>query len=182
MAIELLEGYANSKNNFIHMLSHNLESLIYVLVWICILYQAPNKIHSDRTIQQTCLKHWALAKTPNNIQALCNQKLGQLLSRSVLADFTPFFEPLKPTVTQLYKLIQHSCDPDDQAILTHTVVTGVLLDAFSMVTEVPCSAANAKRTWQCVQNEPAGTQSNYYSEDCNVHHKGPAGDAQLPMY
>ncbi|KAI6020926.1 hypothetical protein BKA83DRAFT_4126818 [Pisolithus microcarpus] len=99
MAINLLREHTNLSEDFIHMFSHDLESLIYVLIWICILYQAPNEIHSDRSIEQTCLKQWALAKTTNDIQALCDQKIGQLSSRSVLSDFMPYFEPLKPTVT-----------------------------------------------------------------------------------
>ncbi|KAI6012125.1 hypothetical protein PISMIDRAFT_9469 [Pisolithus microcarpus 441] len=99
MAIDLLQEHTNLSEDFIHTFSHDLESLIYVLVWICVLYQALNKIHSDHSIEQTCLKQWALAKTSNDIQALCDQKIGQLSLRSVLSDFTPYFEPLKPTVT-----------------------------------------------------------------------------------
>ena len=169
MAIDLLQEYTSPSNNFTHTFSHDLESLIYVLVWICVLYQAPNEIRSDRTIEQTCLKQWALAKTTNDIQALCDQKLGQLASRSVLSDFTPYFEPLKPTVTRLYKLIQSS--RDSGAILSHAAVTEIFMDAFRTVTEVTCGATNAKRTWKRVQREPAPMQSIYYSEGRNVCRK-----------
>ena len=169
MAIDLLQEYTSPSNNFTHTFSHDLESLIYVLVWICVLYQAPNEIHSDQTIEQTCLKQWALAKTTNNIQALCDQKLGQLALRSVLSDFTPYFDPLKLTVTRLYKLIQLS--RDSGAILSHAVVTEVLMDTFRTVTEVTCGATNAKRTWKRVEREPAPMQSNYYSEGRNVRCK-----------
>ncbi|KAI6130717.1 hypothetical protein EDD16DRAFT_1470197, partial [Pisolithus croceorrhizus] len=91
-----------------HTFSHDLESLIYVLIWICVLYQAPNEIHCDRTIKQTCLKQWALAKMTMDIQALCpnltlcDQKVSELSRRSVLNDFTPYFVPLKPAITRLY--------------------------------------------------------------------------------
>ena len=169
MAIDLLQEYTSPSNNFTHTFSHDLESLIYILVWICVLYQAPNKIHSDRTIEQTCLKQWALAKTTNDIQALCDQKLGQLASRSVLSDFMPYFEPLKPTVTQLYKLIQSS--RDSGAILRHAAVTEIFMDTFRTVTEVTCGATNAKQTWKHVQREPAPMQSIYYSERRNVRCK-----------
>ncbi|KAI6019347.1 hypothetical protein PISMIDRAFT_10731 [Pisolithus microcarpus 441] len=144
MAIDLLREHTNPSKDFIHTFSHDLESLIYVLVWICVLYQAPNEIHSDHSIEQTCLKQWALVKMTNDIQALCDQKIGQLSSRSVLSDFMPYFEPLKPAVTRLYKLIQSSHDSGDKIILNHAAVTEVLMDAFKMVTEVPCGMANAK--------------------------------------
>ena len=175
MAIDLLKEYSSPSNDFTHKFSHDLESVIYVLVWICVLYQAPNEIRSDRKIEQTCLKQWALAKSPNDIQGLCDQKLGQLSSRSVLSDFTPYFEPLKPTVTRLYKLIQLSRDSSDKVVLDHAAVTDILMDAFRTVTEVTCGTMNAKRTWQRAQMEPAPTQSNYYSEGRNVRHKARQG-------
>ena len=100
MAIDLLQEYTSLSSNFTHNFSHDLESVIYVLVWVCVLYQGPNEIHSNQGIEQTCLKQWASAKTSNDIQALCDQKLGQLASRSVLSDFTPYFAPLKPTVME----------------------------------------------------------------------------------
>ncbi|KAG6372402.1 hypothetical protein JVT61DRAFT_7875 [Boletus reticuloceps] len=168
MAIDLLQQYTSPSINFTHTFLHDLESLIYVLVWICILYQALNEIRSDQGIEQTCLKQWALVKTVHEIQALCDQKLGQLLSRSILNDFALYFEPLKPFVTQLYKLIQCSQDPEDDAILTHTAVIEILMGAFKLVTDVPCGAANAKLTWKRLQNEPVPTQSTYYSEGRNV--------------
>ncbi|KAI6006096.1 hypothetical protein EDD15DRAFT_2151332, partial [Pisolithus albus] len=96
MAIDLLREYNSPSKDFTHTFSHDLESLIYVLIWICILYQAPNEIRSDRTIEQTCLKHWALAKTSTDIRNLWDQKVGQLSTRSVLSEFMPYFELLKP--------------------------------------------------------------------------------------
>ncbi|KAI5999608.1 hypothetical protein EDD15DRAFT_2160638 [Pisolithus albus] len=171
MAIDLLREYNSPSKDFTHTFSHDLESLIYVLVWICILYQAPNEIRSDRTIEQTCLKHWALAKTSTDIRHLWDQKVGQLSTRSVLSEFTPYFEPLKPAVTRLYKLIQSSCDSGDKSILNHAAVTEVLMDAFNTVTEVSCGAKNAKRTWQRLQKEPAPTGSRYYSEGPNARRR-----------
>ena len=171
MAIDLLQEYTHLGNNFTHNFSHDLESLVYVLIWVCVLYQAPNEIRSNRTIEQTCLKQWALAKTPNDIQALCDQKMGQLSSRSVLNDFTPYFEPLKPTVTRLYELVQLSRDSQEKIVLDHAAVTEILMDTFKTVTEVTCSAMNAKRAWKCLQREPASTKSNYCSEGHNVRRK-----------
>ena len=173
MAIDLLQEYTSPSSNFTHNFTHDLESVIYVLVWVCVLYQGPNEIRNDRSIEQTCLKQWASAKTTNDIQALCDQKLGQLASRSVLSDFTPYFAPLKPTVTRLYKLIQRSRDSvGDKIILDHAAVIEVLMDAFKTVTEVTSyGATNAKRTWQRMQKEPAPTQANYYSEGRNVRRK-----------
>ncbi|KAI6028039.1 hypothetical protein BKA83DRAFT_4038533, partial [Pisolithus microcarpus] len=98
MAVDLLQDHTNLREDFIHTFSHDLESLIYVLIWICVLYQALNKICSDHSIEQTYLKQWALAKMTNGIQALCDQKISQLSLRSVLSDFMPYFEPLKPAV------------------------------------------------------------------------------------
>lgn len=174
MAIELLSEYICPTNDFTHTFSHDLESLIYVLVWICVLYESPNEIRKDKTIEQTFLKQWALAKTITDIQLLRDQKLGQLSvsSKTVLAEVTPYFEPLKPTITRLYKLIRRSLDPDDETILTHAAVTEILMDAFETVEEVQqCGVKNAKRTWEHMQNEPVLVRSDYYSEGRNVRHR-----------
>lgn len=175
MAVDLLHEYAKpSSNNFVHTFSHDLESLIYVLVWVCILYQAPNEIRRDKTIEETCLRQWAMAKTTNDIQALCDQKRGQLQhdSTTIFDQFTPYFEPLKPFVVRLYKLIRQSRDPDNNIPLTHAAVTDVLMDAFNTVEEAPrFVVTNAKRTWKRLEQEPVFAKSHYCSEARNVRRK-----------
>ncbi|KAF9232779.1 hypothetical protein BU15DRAFT_67174 [Melanogaster broomeanus] len=164
MSIGILQEYASPTPNFVHTFAHDLESLIYVLVWVCVLYQVPQEVCKDRNIDQTCLKQWASAKTLNNIGNLCDLKLGQLLSKTVVSDFTPYFKQMKPVVSKLYGLILNSRLPDNTQPLYHADVKQVLLEAFITVKEESCGVENMKRTWQCMQKEPVLVQSNYCSE------------------
>lgn len=148
MAINLLREYTNPTSTFVHTFSHDLKSLIYTFIWVCVLYQAPNKICHDKTAEQTCLKHWVLAKMVNNIQALHAQKLGQLLSKIVLDHFILYFAPMKPFITQLYKLIQFSHDSNSNISLTHTAIVDMFMNAFNSIEKVSCNATNVKWAWQ----------------------------------
>lgn len=169
MAIELLQEYITPNEGFVHTFSHDLESLIYVFVWVCVLYQAPNEIRRDKTIEQTCLRQWASAKTVNDIESLCQQKLGQLMWKRVPENVTPYFAPLKPFIDRLYDLILHSRDPHKNSPLTHAAVTAVFMDAFKTVEDVESyGAMNAKRAFR---KEPAAAPSNYCSDGRNIRRK-----------
>ena len=171
MSIDILQEYASPTPNFVHTFAHDLESLIYVLVWICVLYQAPKEPHNDRNIEQTSLKQWASAKTLNDIGNLCDLKLGQLLSRTVVSDFTVYFEQMKPVVNKLYGLILNSHDPDNNRPLRHVDVKQILLEAFLTVKEESCGVENTKRTWERMKNEPVPVQSNYCSEGRKIRQR-----------
>jgi Fungal protein kinase len=169
MAIDLLQEYIDPRKGFVHTFSHDLESLIYVFAWVCVLYQAPNEVRRDKTIDQTCLRQWASAKTVNDIESLYDQKLGQLLSSRVADNVTPYFAPLKPFITRLYGLIRDSRDPDKNRPLTHVAVTAVLMDAFKTVEDVEsCGAINAKRAFR---HEPAAAPPDYCSEGRDIRRK-----------
>ncbi|KAI6036149.1 hypothetical protein BKA83DRAFT_4005461, partial [Pisolithus microcarpus] len=127
MALTLLRKYSSNTNQFMHTQAHDLESLIYVLVWVCVLYQAPGEICMDRTINETCLKAWVLVKSPQDIATLCDVKLSQLQSKSVVEDFAPYFQPLEPFVEKLYDLIRSSNSPaSDCEPLKHTDIKHIL--------------------------------------------------------
>ncbi|KAI6025139.1 hypothetical protein BKA83DRAFT_4006779, partial [Pisolithus microcarpus] len=127
MALTLLREYFSNMNQFTHMQAHDLESLIYVLVWVCILYQAPGEIHMDCTINETCLKTWVSVKSLQDIATLRDVKLGQLQSKSVVEDFTPYFQPLKPFMEKLYDLIHSSNRPaSDCEPLKHVDIKCIL--------------------------------------------------------
>lgn len=172
MSLGLLREYSRPTNNFVHTVSHDLESLIYVLVWMCVLYQAPNDVREDKTIEQTCLKPWVEAKTMHEIRLLHDQKLGQLLEDSVQEDFTPYFQPMAPFIFELYDLTKRSRDPRDNTILTCDLVKDVLMRAFETVQEVPeFGVTNARAQWKNVKREAAQVNSTYCSEGRNVRRK-----------
>ena len=72
MVINMLIQYATSSGNVAPSPAHDLELLIDVFVWICIVYSHPGQVHSDISLQQTCVKDWTCIKTLQDFETLCN--------------------------------------------------------------------------------------------------------------
>ena len=53
-----------------HSTSDDLESLIYVLIWVCILYASPETLHEDKHVTETVLKSWVTVATDVNTMTL----------------------------------------------------------------------------------------------------------------
>lgn len=129
MAIDMLIQYANGSGNVAPSAAHDLESLIYVFAWICVVYSRPGEVRSDVPLQQTCVKGWTSIKTLQDVETLCNARTGELSTKFFLNHFTPYFEQLKGTVSALYDLLHASRTPNGPP-LTHAAMKTILLQAF----------------------------------------------------
>nr|ODO01273.1 hypothetical protein L204_02001 [Cryptococcus depauperatus CBS 7855] len=94
MAIGVLEGDE-------HSFMHDLESFFWVLFWICIHYDGP-----DKAVSATDYDDWNYR---GDIQ-LANEKAGTIGSermflRTTRAHFTPFYQSLIPLMNQIRKKI-----------------------------------------------------------------------------
>ena len=134
MAINMLIQYMNGSRNTPPSPAHDLESLIYVFTWICVVYSCPGQVCSDVSLQETCVKRWTSIKTLQDVETLCNARTGELSTKSFLNYFTPYFKQLKGTVSALYNLLCTSCTPDGPP-LTHGAMKVILLQAFLAVPE-----------------------------------------------
>ncbi|EIN09914.1 hypothetical protein PUNSTDRAFT_133687 [Punctularia strigosozonata HHB-11173 SS5] len=97
MSVHLLLGDESTE----HKVHHDLESFLYVLCWACITLEGPGQYRRSFDIMKSQLKFWLVGDT---VQGVAYSKLGHLLSRfdNLLADFHPYFEPLKETVRNLW--------------------------------------------------------------------------------
>ncbi|KIJ16549.1 hypothetical protein PAXINDRAFT_155187 [Paxillus involutus ATCC 200175] len=95
MLINILHGY---KTPHVHTPADDLESLIYVLVWVCVLYAGPSgQLHRDKELTETALKHWVMVNNESDAMALAMEKIGQATEPNIVTnDFTPYFDCLKP--------------------------------------------------------------------------------------
>ena len=141
MAIDMLIQYANGSGNVAPSPAHDLESLIYVFVWICVVYSCPGQVRSDVPLQQTCVKGWTSIKMLQDVVTLCNSRTGELTTKFFLKDFTPYFEQLKGPASALYNLLRDSRNPEGPP-LTHASIKKILLQAFLTVQEPASEDAN----------------------------------------
>ncbi|KAG9316231.1 hypothetical protein JVU11DRAFT_2258 [Chiua virens] len=134
MALDILRAFGPEPlYNTAHKPEHNLESLIYVFIWICVLYTGPGE--KSLPAHTTCLEHWVNCKTPSDIESLWTKKTGEVYMQVTLNHFTPYFQCLKPWVQQLYAAIARSRLGLNQTPLTYDILREIFLNGFFNVQE-----------------------------------------------
>jgi hypothetical protein len=129
MAIEIL---VDGEKLPTHEPRHDLESLLYVLIWVCIHYAGPRDVERQNfSIHESPLRHWVNGGSYSTIgrvkdSAMRNKKYWE---QDVLDTFTPYFEPLKPCASSWRQLFL------DEKI-TYAGVLKVLRDALSSLGDV----------------------------------------------
>ena len=135
MALDILHVFGlEAMVNVTHQLKHDLESIIYVLVWICVLYLNPKSPeHQPLKAHNTCLRMWTSCKMCADIEVLWSMKMGELVTQVPLQHFTPYFQGLVPYMDRLYAFL--TSIPFTHLPLTHNVFRDILLNAFFGVQE-----------------------------------------------
>ncbi|KAH7635875.1 hypothetical protein B0T09DRAFT_317597 [Sordaria sp. MPI-SDFR-AT-0083] len=84
-----------------HSFMHDLESFFWVLFWICVHYDGPNKSKVVRKFDK-----WSYC----DLESLASLKKGEVdhegdFIKSAKANFTPYYQPLIPWVNRLRKAV-----------------------------------------------------------------------------
>ena len=100
MLVHILLDYKGSQT--MHSTSDDLESLIYVLIWMCILYASPATLHEDQHVTETVLKSWVTVATDVDTMTLGALKtyIKSWLS-TITNEFTIYFQPVCSVVQKL---------------------------------------------------------------------------------
>ncbi|KAJ7625017.1 hypothetical protein DFH06DRAFT_1008349 [Mycena polygramma] len=91
-----------------HEPRHDLESLLYVLIWVCVHYAGPCDVERQNFgIYESPLSDWVSGSTYKAIGKMKKSTMtdNDLWEGEVLETFAPYFEPLKPCASawkQLY--------------------------------------------------------------------------------
>lgn len=125
------------KPDTVHSASDDIESLIYVLIWICILYAGPQTVRQDKHATETILKSWVSVCCANDAVALGIHKKGIRTEPSTVTDdFTIFFQPLRPIVEKLLTALGNTWSTVD-AMHNYKIVRDILIEGFGTVEDVP---------------------------------------------
>ena len=134
MSTNILLNY--KKGGVTHTASDDLESIVYILVWICVLYAGPGTLWKDKHVSNTVLKPWVMVASDTDAVNLRAIKAALKFDPSIVTDeFTTFFKPLSPIVDKL--LLQLGQFSATDHILNYTALRNVLLEGFGTVEEVP---------------------------------------------
>ncbi|KAF5317516.1 hypothetical protein D9619_013202 [Psilocybe cf. subviscida] len=144
MAVDILWGKP-------HEPCHDLESFIYVLVWICICYAGPNNTpRKGFTFKNKELDVWA-GNSPSSLtfSNIGNIKVATfcctgIFESQVLAHIHPYFDSLKPCLYDLQSLIQKQTLRRIPPI-THEMIETVLKKHMDQLPETEDNPAVAQR-------------------------------------
>jgi Fungal protein kinase len=105
MALDLMLHEDIPDMPFHHELRHDLESILYVILWICTSMEGPGieRRIVDPLFLNLPLHMWF--DKDADIRRLGYIKLGQIVDaeRAIFRNFPPFWNPLKPFIKQLLK-------------------------------------------------------------------------------
>ncbi|KAH8109275.1 hypothetical protein DFH11DRAFT_1479433, partial [Phellopilus nigrolimitatus] len=110
MAIELLRSYKDGKPMFPHAYYHDLESVFYVLCWLCIVLEGPynKKRDSDNfDFEGSEITKWSGLHIPNaSLDHIWSSKQGVMKDpisfKSLIVDnFAPYFADLGPCLRSI---------------------------------------------------------------------------------
>ena len=133
MSVNILRSY--TRNGTTHSASDDIESLVYVLIWMCVLYAGPGTLRKDKHINKTVLKSWVSVTNETDASALAGFKTGLKHDPSIVTDdFTPFFQPLSSIAGKLLKQLGQLSDTDH--LLNYTAIRNILVEGFGTVEEV----------------------------------------------
>ena len=115
-----------------HMASHDLESLFYVLVGICMLFDTPHRIKPESELSQ-CFDLYFNTFEPTLLKTITIQsQFGW--SFNILRHISPYFQPLIPLLNTLQEWIILLIDFKDNSFhaggpITHDEISKVLVEA-----------------------------------------------------
>lgn len=138
MAVELLlEG---GKGGVTHRPSHDLESLFYVLIFICTNLEGPGLPRRlDDLLNFTSLPIAAWFATETSFEGLATSKLGIAFAfqKRIVDRFSPYFDDIKPCVMNLFHAMYPN-GPQIKSALTHDAMINIFdatLESLSSISE-----------------------------------------------
>ena len=152
MAIEAL--LADRDDNFAHLPRHDLESILYVILYICTFTNGPGFPRLDfETPNALSMKNWF---TTDPIKTIGSRKVADLCQpeRCIISGFTAYWKDFAPFALDLL----HLCFPPTYSPaypnrLTHEGMLSILDKACMAVKESPVTGENEVKNLK--RNEPS---------------------------
>lgn len=150
MALEIM---LQSGKNFHHELRHDLESLLYVVFWVCNHMTAPGVERDLANGKVPHVRGWC--NMAFSLQDLGHLKLAHIVDaeRIILAEFTPYWEDFKPFATRLLKAF-FPISPAEPNNITPDIMLDILKDALSVIQEPRASGLDRLKERER-ESEPA---------------------------
>lgn len=137
MAIEALVAERNG--DFAHLPCHDLESILYVILFICTFTKGPNLPRPDFETPDTLfMKSWFSTEP---LKTIGYRKIAHFCKpdHSIIPGFTEYWEDFGPFALDLIRLC-FPFNPSKPNKLTHKEMLSILDKAYTTVKEPPTKA------------------------------------------
>ena len=145
MAIEIL---LEKGRTFHHCLRHDLESLFFVIIWICSHMEGPEVERKDAA--NLVIRKWS--NLESSLKDLGHIKLAHIddMVRTILPEITSYWEDFKPFIWELKQAFfpVRSADPN---CITPEKMTEILKRALDTVQECSLSGPSVEPTVRDVE-------------------------------
>ncbi|KAG2028846.1 hypothetical protein BDR03DRAFT_988142 [Suillus americanus] len=159
--------------------AHDLESFIYVFIYICVMYDGPgNKLRDNKLFNQTVIGRWIYGEW-DAIGLIKQQHLEQ--PDLIISDITPYFQPFSTLISKLCSLLSeqvnymktldgHGTTPTINSPLMHTQLINTIrpaiddddhdepLSLFGLRTMAPRKKSTANKENKNKESEKQGTR------------------------
>lgn len=130
-----IESLITTDPNFTQKACHDLESFLYIILYICTFTSGPGLVLSKEVPASAPLRAWFSKAHPSATGFL---KAGHMLRPdiSIFPFFTGYWDDVKPFVEKVIK----TCFPKNPGhpnCLTHDAMASILREAFDAVEEPP---------------------------------------------
>ena len=151
-----------------HCITHDLESLFYMLIWICMMYEGPGNQERTWTLKEEHpLSDWHDSNTPlihaGNVKAGKCSSLATFNS-GILQYFSLYFNNLKECCRELRHLIFRLSEQGTRIDVTHDEMAEVLQRTFNTLQPEPSvpnpDDPSAKLAKIIVEGGNAGSEGN----------------------
>lgn len=106
MALELLGPTTSSTaaNGITNTYHHDLESLFYVLIWICTIFKSPGVIRDSEELVRLIPMKWNQVR---DVISIANEKRGHLQKRgeAIVQCFSEYFASFRPLFDEFYEAL-----------------------------------------------------------------------------
>lgn len=138
-----IEALTTEDENFIHHPRHDLESILYVIFYICTFTKGPGIPRTAKEVTTLPLRKWFSHEEPKDIGML---KLGHMATpeASITNHFTNYWADFAPFALQLVSV----CFPGKTSQgnqLTHKKMLEILQTAYAKVEEVADQGVDGRK-------------------------------------
>ena len=137
MAIELLL----QKKGIRHTPQHDLESLFFVLIYLCTNLSGPGAIRTQEELRQhSTIPLSAWFNVAASLHQLGTNKAGALcfFEENIVRCFSPYFDELQPCIRNIFKAIYGNRRPGTPSDVSHDTIIDIFTEALDgLAPEVP---------------------------------------------